>query len=276
MEPVHPERPPVPWLGGKRRLADILTARIRAIPHTTYAEPFVGMGGVFFRRRARPRLEVINDLSRDVATFFRVLQRHPDALIAEMLSRQLSSRAEFERQVRVDPETLTDLERAARFYYLQRLSYSARPGETSFRNTEARFNIHRHRRLLERIHARLAGVLLECMPYADFIAQFDGPETLFYLDPPYWGGEADYGKGMFTRGDFAQLAKILRGLKGRFLLSLNDRAEVRRTFEGFHLDQVETRYSVGAADQKAPVAELIISDGPRIGDGVVAQQLGLI
>ena len=96
------------------------------------------------------------------------------------------------------------------------------------------------------------------------------------IPPPYWGGEADYGKGMFSRGDFARLAKILRGLEGRFLLSLNDRPEVRRTFEGFHLDRVETHYTVGQADQKAVRPELIISDGPRPGDGVVPSQLGLI
>jgi DNA adenine methylase len=47
--------------------------RIDAVPHETYAEPFVGMGGIFFRRRWAPRREVINDISRDVATLFRIL-----------------------------------------------------------------------------------------------------------------------------------------------------------------------------------------------------------
>lgn len=275
MESVEPVAPPAPWLGGKKRLAEILTARIDAVPHDLYAEPFLGMGGVFFRRRRKPRLEVINDLGRDVANFFRVLQRHPAALLAELQWR-VSSRAEFQRLLTVDPAALTDLERAARFYYLQRLRYSAAYDNGCFRNTEARFNIARQRRLLEKIHERLAGVLIECLPYQDLIAQYDRPGALFYLDPPYWGCERDYGKALFARADFDKLAGILKGLKGRFLLSLNDRPEVRRTFAGFHLEAVTTRYTVGDADAGADVAELIISDGPKPGDGVVAKQLGLL
>ena len=73
---VTPIRPAAAYIGGKRRLGELLARRIEAVPHETYAEPFVGMGGVFFRRRWAPRREVINDISRDVATLFRILQRH--------------------------------------------------------------------------------------------------------------------------------------------------------------------------------------------------------
>jgi DNA adenine methylase len=71
--PVTPVRPAVAYIGGKRRLGEQLARRIEAVEHSTYAEPFVGMGGVFFRRRWAPRREVINDISRDVATLFRIL-----------------------------------------------------------------------------------------------------------------------------------------------------------------------------------------------------------
>jgi DNA adenine methylase len=73
---VTPIRPAAAYIGGKRRLGELLARRIEAVPHETYAEPFAGMGGVFFRRRWAPRREVINDVSRDVATLFRILQRH--------------------------------------------------------------------------------------------------------------------------------------------------------------------------------------------------------
>jgi D12 class N6 adenine-specific DNA methyltransferase len=73
---VTPIRPAAAYIGGKRRLGEQLARRIEAAPHNTYAEPFVGMGGVFFRRRWAARREVINDVSRDVATLFRILQRH--------------------------------------------------------------------------------------------------------------------------------------------------------------------------------------------------------
>lgn len=77
------------------------------------------MGGIFLRRQSRPSSEMINDRARDVANLFRILQRHYPQFL-EILRFQLTVRAEFERLVATDPDTLTDLERAARFLYLQR------------------------------------------------------------------------------------------------------------------------------------------------------------
>ncbi|TVV69828.1 hypothetical protein FOY91_20685 [Sphingomonas solaris] len=110
--------PAAPYLGGKRNLARRLVDRIGAIPHTTYVEPIVGMGGVFLRRTARPRAEVINDLSGDVATLFRALQEHY-AYFIDMLRWRLTSRAEFDRLRAFPSDRLTDLQRAARFLYDQ-------------------------------------------------------------------------------------------------------------------------------------------------------------
>src|SRR5690606_28459345 len=128
---VRPARPVAPWVGGKRNLAKRLVAMISEIPHRTYAEPFVGMGGVFLRRDRRPQAEVINDWSYDVANLFRILQRHYVAFM-DMLRFQLTTRSEFERLLRVDASTLTDLERAARFLYLQRLVFGGMPTSGSF------------------------------------------------------------------------------------------------------------------------------------------------
>jgi len=110
------------------------------------------------------------------------------------------------------------------------------------------------------IHGRLAGVMIECLPFADFIERYDRPDCLFYLDPPYFGGENDYGKGMFSRADFEKIAETLRGLKGMFLLSINDTPEIRRTFAGFDIEEVATTYTVGDADRGEPRAELIVSN----------------
>jgi DNA adenine methylase len=267
MEPVEALPTPAPYQGGKRHLAERICQRIQAIPHDFYAEPFVGMGGVFFRRRRRPPIEAINDISRDVATFFRMLQRHPRALLEELRFR-IPSRAEYDRLKAQDPDLLTDLERAARFYYLQRLAYSGKVAGRSFLGAESktRADIAGRLRTLERIHGRLGGVIVECLSYAEFIQRYDRPTALFYLDPPYWGGEADYGKGMFGRVDFYRLVDILAGLKGRFLLSINDVPDSRALFGRFHLESVETIYTVGDSDAGAPRRELIVSDGPRAGD----------
>jgi DNA adenine methylase len=111
---VPDTRPPAAWIGGKRSLAPRLVELIAATPHSLYAEPFVGMGGIFFRRRQAPRTEVINDRNGEVVNLFRILQRHYPQFM-DTLKFQITSRREFERLKACNPSTLTDLERAARF-----------------------------------------------------------------------------------------------------------------------------------------------------------------
>ena len=265
LTPVSPVSPVAPWLGGKRNLAKRICALIDAdTTHQTYAEPFVGMGGIFLRRTSRPRAEVINDAGRDVANLFRILQRHYPQFL-EVLRFQLTTRAEFNRLVDTNPDTLTDLERAARFLYLQRTAFG---GKVSGRNfgvspdRSGRFNLSTLEPMLEDLHSRLSGVVIECLDFAEFIRRYDTPATLFYLDPPYWGSEGCYGKALFSRARFEDLAGCLRGLKGRFILSLNDTAEVRDCFAGFQIEAVKTTYTIGAKGAQPERAEVLITNYP--------------
>lgn len=260
MRPVEPALPIAPYIGGKRNLARRVCQIIQTIDHDGYAEPFVGMGGVFLRRQHAPKVEVINDLNRDVATLFRVLQRHYVAFL-EMLRFQLTSRAEFERLIAIDPDTLTDLERAARFLYLQRTAFGGKIAGRNFgvsSDRPGRFDITRLGSMLEAVHDRLAAVTIECLPWERFIPRYDRPGMLFYLDPPYWGSETDYGKAMFSRDDFAALADALQALRGRFLLSINDVPQIRELFAWAQLEEVETTYTIAGGKSAKKASELLI------------------
>lgn len=256
--------PVAPYIGGKRNLAKRIIERIEAIDHRNYAEPFVGMGGVFLRRRHPARAEVINDYSQDVATFFRILQRHYLPFV-EMMRFQITTRAEFERLSATDPSTLTDLERAARFLYLQRTAFGGKVTGRNFGvspDLRSRFDITRLVPMLDALHERLAGVVIERLPYAEFIRRYDRPATLFYLDPPYWGSESEYGP-TFGRDDFEALQEQLRGLSGRFMMSINDVPEIREMFSGFDIEAVKTTYSVARkASKTAGRAGELIIQGP--------------
>lgn len=259
---VRPVTPAAPYIGGKRNLAARLVALIATIPHQSYVEPFVGMGGIFLRRDHRPRAEVINDISCDVSNLYRILQRHYVPFM-DMLRWQITSRAEFDRLQAANPETLTDLERAARFLYLQRNAFGGKVAGRNFgvdRRSPGRFDVTKLEQILADIHERLAAVTIERLPYADLIRRYDGPEVLFYLDPPYWGCERDYGDGVFERADFERLADQLAVIKGRFILSINDTPGAREVFKRFQFEEAETTYTVGAAGSKR-VSELIVVGG---------------
>ncbi|WP_147434273.1 DNA adenine methylase, partial [Roseinatronobacter ekhonensis] len=185
--PTNTVRPIAPWIGGKRNLAKRICAIIDAdTAHKTYAEPFVGMGGIFLRRTSRPRAEFINDRAREVHNLFRILQEHYVAFL-DLLRFQITTQANFERLVAVDPETLTDLQRAARFLYLQKISFGGKITGRTFglsRERSGRFNLATLEPDLEALHSRLSGVCVTCLDFGDFIRRVDHPDTLFYLDPP--------------------------------------------------------------------------------------------
>lgn len=259
MRQVKPADPVAPWLGGKKHLHRRIIDRIEAIDHKTYAEPFVGMGGVFLRRRFRPRLEVANDRNGEIVNLFRVLQRH-HAQLLEILRFQLVSRQEFERLRATPPEVLTDLERAARFLYLLRLGFGGKVnGVFGVDPGRSRFSVEHLEAVLQAAWRRLDGVVLENLDWADLLQRYDSAEALFYLDPPYFGGEDDYGKGLFDREQFAKMAAMLRGLDGAFILSINDTPEIRETFAGFALEEVALHYSISSAGARA-ARELLISN----------------
>jgi DNA adenine methylase len=271
--PVQPVSTPAPYLGGKRALSPKIVERINRVPHALYVEVFVGMGGVFFKRNRQPQAEVINDKSGDVTNLFRVLQRHYVAFM-DYLRYQLTSRKEFERLVAVDPNTLTDLERAGRFLYLQRTAYG---GKVSGRNfgvapeRPARFDVTKLGPILEEIFERLSSVVIENLDWSEVIARYDRPDALFYLDPPYWGCEDDYGKEIFSRDDFARIADALKTMKGKAIVSLNDTPGVRETFDGLRMETFDLKYMIGqAAAGPKEVKEVLIYNFDMPDEGLLS------
>ena len=263
LQPVAPAKPAAPYIGGKRMLAKRLVAMINETPHTAYAEPFVGMGGIFFRRDRRPKAEIINDWSDDVSNLFRILQHHYVAFM-DMLRFQLTTRSNFERLLALEPASLTDLQRAARFIYVQKAGFGGMVATRRWGvdlNTSARFDVTKLAPILEGIHERLAGVVIEKKPWAEFVARYDRQGILFYLDPPYFGTENYYGAGLFQRDEFALMAQVLRGIEGRFILSINDCPEIREIFEGFTLTEARANWSMAHAGKGASksAGELIIT-----------------
>jgi DNA adenine methylase len=196
-----------------------------------------------------------------VINLFRTLQRHYSAFM-DFLKYQLTSRREFERLSKTDPSRLTDMERAARFIYLQRTNFGGKVEGQSFgtaRDRPSRFDYSKIVPALEDIYERLSVVVIENLDWADFMRIYDGPGTLFYLDPPYWGCETDYGKDCFTRERFEEMAQMLRAIEGKAILSLNDMPGVRETFAGLRMETVELNYTIGQmAGGPKKVSEVII------------------
>jgi len=249
---------PLAWLGGKSQLADRIIDRMPE--HTTYCEVFAGAAWVLFRKPPS-KTEVINDINRELVTLYRCVKHHLAELVLQFRW-MLVAREEFDRFLKTPADTLTDIQRAARFYYLSKSAFGAKVRSPTFgiaASAPPRLNLLRIEEELSEAHLRLARVWIENRPYDQVIARFDRPGTLFYVDPPYWGCEDDYGRGLFSRGDFTRLAEQLAGVKGRFILSLNDTPGVREVFANFRIEEVQTRYSI-SAKKSQPAGEVLITN----------------
>lgn len=231
---------PLPYLGGKSRVAKKL---ITMIPHhQTSVELFCG-GASFTLAKEPAKCEVINDLSQDVAIFFRVCQFHYEELV-RYIKFSIISRTWFETLKRTDPANLTDIQRSFRFLYLQKNSFGGRivnPSYHYFRSNKSNFNPLALQKQIETLHHRLARVQVECLPYQQVIQKFDSARTFFFADPPY--NNRPFYQFNFEISNYLELAKQLGSIKGKFLMTLNDDAEMRKIFSHFQISTIEFPYT---------------------------------
>jgi len=249
---------PLSYIGGKNRVAKKIIEIFPA--HTTYAEVFAGGAQVFFHKEPSS-VEILNDLDGEIVNFFRVCQSHHEELL-RYLKYVLVSREWFNLFEKQNPESLTDIQRAARFFYLQKNAFGGLVVNRNYHYCIAQppnFNPGSLPKLIDKTHERLQKVQIESLPYQEILTRYDRPSTLFYLDPPYWGRKLY--RFNFSEDDFMKLEERLRDIRGKFVLSLNDLPEVRQLFQKFKLREIALHYT---AQRKAGkrFRELLITNFP--------------
>lgn len=242
------------WMGGKRRLAKHIIPEFPS--HECYVEPFAGAAAIFFMKEPA-KVEVINDVNSDLVNLYRVVQHHLEEFVRQF-KWALISREIFKWLDDTPVHTLTDIQRAARFYYLQQMTFGAKVTGRTFgtaTTTPPKLNLLRLEETLSQAHLRLSRVYVEHLDWQACIEKYDRPHTLFYLDPPYWE-TAGYGNE-FGFEQYERMAELARTVKGKMVISINDHPDIRRAFSGFRMKEVSLRHTVGGRDGKQ-AGELII------------------
>ncbi|SFB12297.1 DNA adenine methylase [Collimonas sp. OK607] len=250
--------PIIPWMGGKRRLADKLIPLFP--PHECYVEVFCGGAALYFLRRVPARTEVINDINGELVNLYRVVQHHMAEFVRQF-EWAFSSRDLFKWHQDARPEILTDIQRAARFYYLQQHAFSGKVAGQNFgtATTGPAIDLTRIEENLRAARLRLAGTYVENLPWLECMKRYDREHTFFYLDPPYWQ-MAGYGVD-FGIEQYEQMAEFMRTCKGRVMVSINDHPDIRRVFDGFTMMGLDIKYSIGSTHGQPGVSrELVITN----------------
>ncbi|HSH72325.1 MAG TPA: DNA adenine methylase [Methylophilaceae bacterium] len=251
--------PVIPWIGGKRRLAAQLIPLFP--PHSCYVEVFCGGAALYFLRPVPAETEIINDINGDLVRLYKVLKHHLQEFVRQF-EFALSSRQIFEWEKMTRPETLTDIQRAARFYYMQHHAFGAKVTGQNFGTVTtgeaAGLNICRIEQNLTAAWMRLGGTCIENLAWRDCVDRYDRPHTFFYMDPPYWETEG-YGVP-FEFDNYVDMAAKLRSMKGKAMISINDHPAIREVFAGLPMLELDIRYNLQNGGESRTSGELVITN----------------
>lgn len=223
------------WIGGKKSLRDVIISNFPAEPPKRYVEVFGGAGWVLFRKdKVSGQFEVFNDIDSNLINLYRCIKYHPEALAKE-LDYILTSREifyDYKNQLRTGG--LTDIQRAARYLYLVKISFGCKKESFSTRPKSVDSALNK----FNEVKDRLSGVIIENQDFFSLIKAYDSPDTLFYLDPPYYGTEKYYqgSDGGFDKSSHSRLKECIDNIKGKFLLSYNDNEFIRQLYSGYNIE----------------------------------------
>lgn len=289
---------PFAWVGGKSKLAKDIVSLMP--PHKCYVEVFGGALSVLYAKpsvedilaqRAKERLslknnkevmcnevsafikrtcegetrvdkltEVVNDINDDLINLHRIIKSRPKSLELT-LSNMLVSRTLFHGIKKGIIKPRNDIERAAFYYFLITQSFGSKKDSFILGKSRPPKNIYKS---FAKFSQRLKRVYIEHMDFRKLIATYDSKDTFFYLDPPYFATEHYYEiKGGFGEREHRDLARILQGIRGKFILSYNDCEFIQSLYKDFHtMETKEIRYSLNTHSKKQTKELLIMNFQP--------------
>lgn len=220
-----------PYIGGKFNLLEKLLSLIPE--HKTYVEVFGGAGTLLINKRPS-KVEVFNDIDGDLINLFMVVRDKPQKFVKKfrwlLYSRELNKC--WSRDLAIDEP----IERAVRFYYVMRSSFSGNwaAGWSFTRNKPKVF--FDSLKKINSIANRLKRVHIDHLDFRKCIKIWDSSNTFFFLDPPYFGKQR-YRKDLTTK-DHLDLRELLGKIKGKWLLTYNDHPKIRQLYKDFRIQKV--------------------------------------
>lgn len=199
-------------------------------PCNCYIEIFGGAGHVLFAK-PESKIEIYNDIDRSLYCFFKMIREKNDEFFYKIETTPYS-REMFNELKEMKPETDVDI--AWQFYAINRMAFGAKRISQTFgygiTRTPSFYRIERFYPLIK----RLQYVTIENLDFREIISKYDGKDCFFYSDPPYDGSEYQYSSVyIFNEKDHVDLAELLKGIKGKFLLSQADTDFIRELYKDF-------------------------------------------
>ena len=279
-EPMTNPSPFIKWAGGKTQLLRQFGPYF-PVSLSSYIEPFLGGGAVFFhlynQRRLNGKRVTLMDRPEELVNGYRVVQNHVEQLIAALQAHEPRKKEEayFYKVRRWDRKPgynrRSAVERAARFVFLNRTCYNGLYRVNRQGQFNAPFGRYRNPTIcnadkLRAVSQALAGITLKVGDFEQCLECAE-PGAFVYLDPPYHPLSAtarftSYTASAFTTRDQERLAGLFRELDGRGcqgMLSNSYTDLIRELYDGYEQVQVQAARAINSrGDGRQPIPELLI------------------
>ena len=262
----------IPYMGGKFELSRQLVPMLP--PHSRYIEVFAGGLSMFFRKKLA-KWTVVNDKDSDISNLYESIRKSFEEFKWNVMmlikSRTVYDicKANINRTQEID---IPDPVRAAEYYFVLKNAFNNNLHLTM--SKDCQWNTHMLDDVMES-KKKFNDITIENMDFAELIKRYEPrDDDLWYLDPPYYiaTNRGDYYRHNFTEDDHDILADCVRFIDekgGKFMVSYDDKTEVRLLYEKFYITEIHTQYSGNNHIMQKPRIELVITNyKPRKQEGL--------
>ncbi|WP_196602152.1 DNA adenine methylase [Pectinatus frisingensis] len=272
--------PIVKWVGGKRQLLTEIMPFINK-NCSTYVEPFIGGGAVFFE--LQPKKAIVNDFNYELINLYLTVRDFSEELIYELQKHKENNSEEYYYMIRAvdrtpEYETMSTIEKAARIIYLNKTCYNGLYRVNSAGQFNSPYGKYKKPNIVNATTIRAMSKYLQNNHIK--IMQGDYRNTLkglrrgafVYLDPPYMpisssSSFTGYTENGFTYEQQVELKLECDKLRNRgisFLLSNSDCREIRELYHEYHIQTVKAKRSINSnATKRGEINEVLIYCGTQ-------------
>ena len=266
----------VKWAGGKTQLIEQF---IPLFPKkfNRYLEPFVGGGAVAFYilQKFKPKEVFLSDINEELINAFNIIKTDVDRLIVELKKHKKYHSADYNSYFyeirKVAPKDLPELERAARFIYLNRTCFNG-----LYRvNSSGQFNVPIgsyknpdviQEEKLKKISKLLQNVTIKVMSF-EKVLNLAQKEDFIYFDPPYYPLKRGKSFTTYTKDNFLEkeqklLANVFKKLDQRgcsVMLSNSDTEFIKELYPNYDISIVKARRLINSqANGRGEINKIVV------------------
>lgn len=240
---------PFRYAGGKFYARKLILEHIPQ--HTSYIEPFAGGASIFFCKE-KVQDNWLNDIDEELVNTLIIIRDRPQELIDILkvgtdkrvpkklidkvgIGEPIPAKKELHNFFKNIYKPENELERAFRWYYLNRTSYSGIMNtKNMYWGYGDKYSMQPKNwpRNIERTSEKLQGVNITCLDFEQVID--NAPQgSLLFIDPPYFNADQDkFYEHFFSREDHYRLLECLKRNVNRlnYFITYDNVPEVRELY----------------------------------------------